>query len=485
MLYLQICHLKSKKISISWIINGFAVLHCLTTLFCHALRISDTMMLTLLTMVMTLLICLRERQSIELSAVFIILVNIIGYAVGVGLQAIFKNALGFSSMLNPALSTLITTELLGWTLYAFIRRFGRVPKEADSPEYFDTSLKWMIAAVVIIFILRFFVTAAFSNGLFTEHDVKDVVSDFFDNSIVLILLIVLSIFSQYLNRRFFKKWNMLLRWVVIGLIIVITSALAALIVELDLPMHFNLPLEAGYFEELTVIALIVNVSINLIVFVTGYVINARRSMESERSKANLAQFQYIKLKQQINPHFLFNSLNVLDALVSDGRNKDASTYIQKLSGMYRYMLNNDNRPLVKLRDELEYTRMYIDLMKIRFEDGMNVEISVPDADLEKYVVPSSVQLLVENAAKHNAVSASRQLRVRITSDGETITVRNNLNPKFTRVQSTGLGQKYIRQQYLDASGQDIKIEKTDDEYIVALPLIEQLRLSVVENDTRN
>ena len=476
---------ENKTISISWIINGFAVLHCLTTLFCHAFRISDTMMLTLLTMVMTLLICLRERQSIELSAVFIILVNIIGYAVGVGLQVIFRNALGFNSMLNPALSTLITTEFLGWTLYAFIRRFGKVPKEADTPEYFDTSLKWMVAAVVIIFILRFLITAAFSTDLFIEHDVKDVVSDFFDNSIVLILLIVLSIFSQYLNRRFFKKWDMLLRWVVIGVIIVITSAMAAVIVELDLPMHFNLPLETRYFEELTVIALIVNVCINIIVFVTGYVMSARRSMENERSKANMAQFQYMKLKQQINPHFLFNSLNVLDALVSDGRNQDASAYIQKLSGMYRYMLNNDNRTLVKLGDELEYTRMYIDLMKIRFEDGLNVEIDVPDDDLDKYVVPSSVQLLVENATKHNAVSASRQLRVRITSDGETITVRNNLNPKFTSVQSTGLGQKYIRQQYLDACGKNIKIEKTDDEYIVMLPLIEHLRFSVAENDIAN
>jgi LytS/YehU family sensor histidine kinase len=187
-------------------------------------------------------------------------------------------------------------------------------------------------------------------------------------------------------------------------------------------MHFNLPLEPRYFEELMFISLIVNVCINLIVFVIGYVVSARRSMENERNKANMAQFQYIKLKQQINPHFLFNSLNVLDALACD---------------------------------------------------GLDVNIDVPDKAMEKYVVPASVQLLVENATKHNAVSSSRPLKIVISSDGRSLTVRNNLNPKFTIVQSTGIGQKYIRQQYLDACGKNIKIEKTDNEYAVVLPLIEQ------------
>lgn len=89
------------------------------------------------------------------------------------------------------------------------------------------------------------------------------------------------------------------------------------------------------------------------------------------------------------------------------------------------------------------------------------------------LVPASVQLLVENATKHNAVSSSRPLKIVISSDGRSLTVRNNLNPKFTIVQSTGIGQKYIRQQYLDACGKNIKIEKTDNEYAVVLPLIEQ------------
>lgn len=105
-------------------------------------------------------------------------------------------------MLDPAVSTLITTELLGWTLHAFIRRFSRVQVAEADPSYFDATLKWLITAVVVIFILRSFITAAFSTDLFREHDVKDVISDFFDNSIVLIMLIALSIFTQYVYRKF-------------------------------------------------------------------------------------------------------------------------------------------------------------------------------------------------------------------------------------------------------------------------------------------
>lgn len=459
-----------KNISISLIINGFALLHFATTLVCYFMRVSDTMLLTLLTMVMTLIICLRERQSIELSAIFIILVNIIGYAIGMGLQIIFRSIFGIS-WVNPCLSTLITTEMLGWGLFGFIRKFGR-NQSYNNDRAYNTQIKWLVTAVIVIFILRFLITATFSTDLFVEHDVKDVISDFFDNSIVLILLIVLGILTQHLYRKFRHKWRLIWKLLDFCILFLFSTALSAVIVELDLPLHFNTPLDTKYFEELFVIALIVNAFINLIIYVIYYVVDARRSMEDERSKANMARFQYLKLKQQINPHFLFNSLNVLDALVCDGEEKEASTYIHKLSGMYRYMINNDSRSLVILRDELEFTKMYIDLMKVRFAEGLEVHFSIAEDAMKKYIVPASVQLLVENATKHNIISQRNPLKIQIYADDGHITVRNNLIPKLTPVQSTGLGQKYIRQQYLDICGENIRIEKNDTEYLVTLPLLE-------------
>lgn len=155
----------------------------------------------------------------------------------------------------------------------------------------------------------------------------------------------------------------------------------------------------------------------------------------------------------------------------DGRDREASEYIHKLAGIYRYMLRNEEEGTVTLRDEMTYVEMYRDLLKVRFQEGFNVKVSIPPEDLSKHVIPCSVQLLIENATKHNAVSPSRPLNVSVVSDGETLTVTNNLIPKITEAQSSGLGLNYIRQQYRDRSGKGIEIIRTDDFYTVKLPLL--------------
>lgn len=155
----------------------------------------------------------------------------------------------------------------------------------------------------------------------------------------------------------------------------------------------------------------------------------------------------------------------------DGRDKEASEYIHKLAGIYRYMLRNEEESIVTLRDEMTYVGMYRDLLKVRFQNGFNVEVRILPEDLSRHVVPCSVQLLIENATKHNAVSPSRPLDITVVSDGETLTVTNNLIPKITEAQSSGLGLNYIRQQYRDRSGKGVEILRTDGFYTVKLPLL--------------
>lgn len=203
----------------------------------------------------------------------------------------------------------------------------------------------------------------------------------------------------------------------------------------------------------------------------NYALTAKNEMRKERGKANMAQFQYQRLKRQVNPHFLFNSLNALDCLVAEEKNEQASTYIHKLASVYRYMLKSEDEDLVMMRDELTFVGMYVDLMKVRFPEGFDVVVEVPAEDQTKFVLPCSIQLLIENATKHNAVSAENPLIIKVESDGQQVMVSNNVIPKLTKVQSTGLGQSYIRQQYLDLSGKAITIENTDKYYSVTLPLL--------------
>ena len=162
---------------------------------------------------------------------------------------------------------------------------------------------------------------------------------------------------------------------------------------------------------------------------------------------------------------------MLDCLVWEAPKEMVSTYIHKLAGIYRYMIRSEEDELVQMRDELTFVEMYVDLLKVRFPEGFEVIVDVPQEDQARFVLPCSLQLLIENVTKHNAVGSDTLLTIRVESDGEHVRVSNNKVPKVTRTQSTGLGHKYIRQQYLDISGKEIRIENTDKEYTVTLPLL--------------
>jgi LytS/YehU family sensor histidine kinase len=234
---------------------------------------------------------------------------------------------------------------------------------------------------------------------------------------------------------------------------------------------FLIGMEEENFVILFSICLIVQITVYCIVYMVNYAITTRIQMQSERERANMAQYRYLKLKRQVNPHFLFNSLNILDCLICEEKTEKASTYTHKLAGIYRYMLKSEEEDVVSLQDELVFVRLYIDLLKVRFPEGFEVEIEVPEDKLARFVPPCSIQLLIENATKHNAVSADNPLIIKVSADDGNVRVSNNIVPKMTMIPSTGLGQKYIRQLYLDMGGKQIDIKKTETDYCVTLPLL--------------
>ena len=255
------------------------------------------------------------------------------------------------------------------------------------------------------------------------------------------------------------------------LFVLLTSACVALITGLHLPFAFDRSFSAREFLQLWIVTLLVEVTLYSVVFMVDYALVARAVLRAERGKAHQAQFRYMKLKQQVNPHFLFNSLNILDCLVCEQRTEQASAYIHKLAGIYRYMLQNEEETLVRLREEMAFVGMYVDLLQVRFPEGFRVETDIPDEAMNRHVLPCSVQLLIENAIKHNSVGADRPLVIRIVAGAGAVTVSNNLQLKVSGTTSTRVGLNYIRQQYLDLSGIPIGIRRTDTEYCVTLPLL--------------
>ncbi len=451
-----------------WLIGGFALLHALVTVVCYNAGVDDTLPLTLLTMSLTVILCIREKLSVEFTAANIILVNIIGYVMGKAFAWLLAMAIPSAPTVH-ALSTFLTTELIGWGLIWFVRLVRRGRETAPDNLPSTAHLVWIIGAVVSVFLVRILITAG--GKIFIRDDASAIFGLFLSNSMVLLLMISVTLLFVSWGKRLLNSvgtgWIMALNLLVMLLI----AVLAALMVGVGLPLDVH-PLPSWHqILELTLVSFVMEAGIFSLTYLIDYAITTRRRMETERDKANMANSQYLNLKQQVNPHFLFNSLNILDCMVAEGQDEAARDYIHKLSGVYRYMLKGENIALSTLEDEMEYVRLYADLLRVRFPEGLEFSVDIPRDDLRRLVLTYSVQMLVENATKHNAISPKTPLRIRIYSCGDSITVENNLIPKLTPPESTGLGLKYIRRNYLDRCGRDILVEQTKDHYKVTLPLL--------------
>jgi len=194
-------------------------------------------------------------------------------------------------------------------------------------------------------------------------------------------------------------------------------------------------------------------------------------LEAEELKRMTAQAELQLVKSQINPHFLFNNLNVLSALVMKN-NSEANRFIEEFSKVFRYILNNHDKELVDLKTELNYIKPYIFLLQKRFADGLHIEVNIPEDKERFYIIPASLQMLIENAIKHNIVSKTRPLHIDVHVNGNnTIIVSNNLQPRESVEGSTKIGLTNIIKRYLLVSGREVEVLKNNGAFTVTLPLL--------------
>ena len=190
--------------------------------------------------------------------------------------------------------------------------------------------------------------------------------------------------------------------------------------------------------------------------------------KSIRLQRDTIQAKYESLKTQVNPHFLFNSLNSLTTMVDD--NPKAVEYIGNLSEFLRYMLGSHEKEFVLIRDELQILQKYISLQKSRFGGNLSIEVDVPDNFYHFAVPPLVLQMLVENCLKHNIISKEKPLRVTIKAEKESVFVENNLQKK-SGVTSTGQGLRNIADRYRLFTTREVDITETSTIFKVEIPLL--------------
>lgn len=227
----------------------------------------------------------------------------------------------------------------------------------------------------------------------------------------------------------------------------------------------------GVFIANALIFAVVNVIVMAILEGWIQYVESRRAREvANNLETELSQIKFEVLKSQINPHFMFNSLNVLSGLIGKDTKK-AQQFIDEFSHIYRYVLESIDQPVASLEKELDFARSYLFLQQIRYGKDLTWSMEVPAGLLEFFLPPLTLQVVLENTTKHNIVNSDKPLHIEVSVEGAVLVVRNNIQPKLSRGRSTGLGLKNLVKRYNMVNKEEPDFSVDSSHYIARLPLI--------------
>jgi hypothetical protein len=336
---------------------------------------------------------------------------------------------------------------------------------------------WRVISTLVLGILLNLITDTIFGLIYMHNDMMS--GSFTDYVIVIVLSAIMMAGVYAMNDRLEKRipWHVNpLRRFGIQTALNVTYILFC---SIGLRNAFNWFCEGQRFicitDELIVAAVSVTLTLMVIMADMGMFMLKRwrdSVSELERFKKESIEFKFEMLKNQVNPHFLFNSLNTLSSLIFANQ-ETAAQFVRQLAKVYRYVLENRERELITMAEEMTCLESYRYLVEMRFAPNLKFEIDVPAAYKEMRIVPMTLQMLIENAIKHNIVSKNKPLTVRITATPDKfIHIANNFQPKTTKEYSSGLGLKNIVSRYGFLTDRPLEVTETATEFKVKVPLID-------------
>ncbi len=331
-----------------------------------------------------------------------------------------------------------------------------------------TILQFLLANLVLSFLILFL----FTSGPFTN------VPDFlfyllWSFSITFTQWTGAALINNLLDRKIKWKDKPVLRSILGIGILVIYSVTAFLSVKYIMYYlkYGSLPPEGWDFVSTSsFITVAISFNISLIFTAIGFFKAWKKAVaKAEELNTEMMAYRYEALRNQINPHFLFNSFNVLSDLVYADQAM-AVKFINQLSGLFRYVLDSRDKELVPLKDEIEFMHSYIYLLKTRFEEKLDLKIDL-EAAPDELIVPMTLQLLVENAVKHNEVSEAFPLQIHIFRNDSYLEVVNSLRIKKVGEDSKNTGLKNIIQQFSYFTDRQIEVSNSDRKFQVRVPIL--------------
>ena len=340
----------------------------------------------------------------------------------------------------------------------------------------DLSLNHKSALKLSLAISLLFVLFMFIGLVFSGKDTHLLERNSIYNAIIQYITSVFLLFSLYefCFWIFRKKWgrhkkNFVALFGTIGVAILISLIFSNIL------LRFSQSMENDLHNRFIYLHLVKDLVLSFIVYLStlsfaGIIHNQQILLENQRLLAENIRNRYEALKNQLNPHFLFNSLNTLDGLIGFDDEK-AHSYLQNMSSSFRYTIQN--KQITTLKDELQFVESYAYLMKIRYGDHLNIQYAIHEKYHLYYIMPVSLQLLIENAIKHNVINNKYPLTIHIeTTENETIKICNAIQPKIDTEEGEGIGLSNLVERYKLLFDKDVILTQ-NGVFTVEIPLIQQ------------
>lgn len=335
----------------------------------------------------------------------------------------------------------------------------------------DIWLRWLIPSC-------FFLVSLNGNRVFHPPITNEKISLLFELILMAALAFEMNRFIILKVRKGITGLNQVAKRIIIALLICIAFNLLLLFGAINIHMiFFPAKVQVSFYLRLIVYltdSFLVS-TLSVAIYEAHYIYLRLKKTEKEKEdliKSHL-QSQYDSLKGQVNPHFLFNSLNSLRQLILKDQ-QQAALYVEQLSDVYRYLLRSNETNITTLKKELDFIEAYNHLLKTRFGDGYRPVIKVEPKYFDSGIPPLTLQMLVENAVKHNIISVSQPLHLTIAANADgKLHITNNLQRKTQSVPSDKTGLANIMTKYKLLNAAQVEIKETDNEFSVVLPLIKK------------
>tara|TARA_R100001369_G_C3323491_1_gene169340 strand:- start:2710 stop:4041 length:1332 start_codon:yes stop_codon:yes gene_type:complete len=338
---------------------------------------------------------------------------------------------------------------------------------------------------LLIFIILGLIQYATGNGI---DSTEELLTRFFYNQLYSVVLYMTNAYlTMYLVSKYkltLYKWKNLWKAILGGVVITVVTLF---LLRFSVSVIFKGVSISDFFASQRLEYYLISFIISIVVLVIFYSFfyykfSQEKKVKEQKIIAGAASAQFDALKNQLDPHFLFNSLNVLTSLIEE--NPEAATrFTTSLSKVYRYVLEQKNKQLVTIEEELKFAQLYMSLLKMRFEESIVFTFPSKLSNPEAKVVPLSLQLLLENAVKHNQVTPSKKLHITITEDNGNLLITNNYQPKQVVRESSGVGLKNIRQRYGLLTNRPVSIKQDNKQFSISIPLLTQQTMTVNSQET--